>query len=260
MSTSSSGPDDQELISICHQVWTKHTTPEGHVYYYNAQTKVSSWEKPSDFQSSTWETYKTDDGKPYYYNPATKESRWEMPPEMKNESATTPQPLATPVPVKATLPTKSTDSGNSTPGNSQDDDRRIFKEMMRERGIESHYSWKMAMEKIIDDPRYQSIGLIADRKSLFFEFTEELRREERERSQKDREDARKGFMDLLHSQTDLTWRSSFRQLTTNLENDPRWKALYSTVEKEFLFEEYLLELRRKDKVSRVWAVVWSQEF
>jgi len=31
--------------------WSEHFTPEGHVYYYNAQTGASSWEKPADYHA-----------------------------------------------------------------------------------------------------------------------------------------------------------------------------------------------------------------
>eukprot|EP00962_Isochrysis_galbana_P015254 scaffold4382_cov90-Isochrysis_galbana.AAC.1 len=29
--------------------WTEHYSPEGHLYYYNATTGASSWERPADF-------------------------------------------------------------------------------------------------------------------------------------------------------------------------------------------------------------------
>lgn len=31
--------------------WTEHTAPDGRKYYYNSQTKQSSWEKPADLLS-----------------------------------------------------------------------------------------------------------------------------------------------------------------------------------------------------------------
>ncbi|KAK2717145.1 pre-mRNA-processing factor 40 homolog A-like [Artemia franciscana] len=71
-------------------VWTEHKSPEGKVYYYNTETKESSWEKPDDLKTPAelilsqcpWKEYTTDAGKPYYYNVNTKESKWQIPPEL----------------------------------------------------------------------------------------------------------------------------------------------------------------------------------
>ncbi|XP_066441999.1 pre-mRNA-processing factor 40 homolog B isoform X1 [Eleutherodactylus coqui] len=68
-------------------LWTEHKAPDGRTYYYNTETKQSTWEKPDDLKSKTellfsqccWKEYKSDTGKPYYYNSQTKESRWTKP-------------------------------------------------------------------------------------------------------------------------------------------------------------------------------------
>ncbi|XP_077339412.1 pre-mRNA-processing factor 40 homolog B isoform X1 [Lithobates pipiens] len=68
-------------------LWTEHKAPDGRTYYYNTETKQSTWEKPDEFKSKTelllsqcnWKEYKSDSGKPYYYNSQTKESRWTKP-------------------------------------------------------------------------------------------------------------------------------------------------------------------------------------
>ena len=55
--------------------WTMHTASNGLNYYYNNQTKKSTWEKPDDLKTeqermnlSDWQEYKTSDGKIFYYN------------------------------------------------------------------------------------------------------------------------------------------------------------------------------------------------
>lgn len=32
-------------------LWTEHKAPDGRIYFYNADTKQSSWEKPDDLKS-----------------------------------------------------------------------------------------------------------------------------------------------------------------------------------------------------------------
>jgi hypothetical protein len=33
-------------------LWTEHKAPDGRIYFYNADTKQSSWEKPDDLKSA----------------------------------------------------------------------------------------------------------------------------------------------------------------------------------------------------------------
>ncbi|CAJ0943271.1 unnamed protein product, partial [Ranitomeya imitator] len=95
-------------------LWTEHKAPDGRTYYFNTETKQSTWEKPDELKSKTedwrianvvpifkkgsksepgnyrplllsrccWKEYKSDTGKPYYYNSQTKESRWTKPKDL----------------------------------------------------------------------------------------------------------------------------------------------------------------------------------
>uniref|UniRef100_A0A671YW77 Pre-mRNA-processing factor 40 homolog A n=1 Tax=Sparus aurata TaxID=8175 RepID=A0A671YW77_SPAAU len=76
-------------------LWTEHKSLDGKTYYYNTETKQSTWEKPEDLKSPAeqmlgkcpWKEYKSDTGKPYYYNSQTKESRWTKPKELEDLEA-----------------------------------------------------------------------------------------------------------------------------------------------------------------------------
>ncbi|XP_042307615.1 pre-mRNA-processing factor 40 homolog B isoform X2 [Sceloporus undulatus] len=75
--------------------WSEHRAPDGRVYYYNSETKQSSWEKPDELKSKAelllsrcpWREYRSETGKPYYYNTQTKESRWTRPRELDDIEA-----------------------------------------------------------------------------------------------------------------------------------------------------------------------------
>lgn len=100
--------------------WTEHRAPDGKTYFYNNQTKESSWEKPKELMNaaehavakSSWAEHKAPDGRIYYHNKETNESKWEMPEELqalKAASAPVPAPAhapaVAPAPVAAPMAT-----------------------------------------------------------------------------------------------------------------------------------------------------------
>ncbi|GAB4850661.1 hypothetical protein Ancab_029972 [Ancistrocladus abbreviatus] len=81
--------------------WSAHRTDTGAVYYYNAITGESTYEKPAGFMGepdkvtaqptpvsweklagTDWALVSTNDGKRYYYNNKTKISSWQIPTEV----------------------------------------------------------------------------------------------------------------------------------------------------------------------------------
>ncbi|KAJ1383067.1 WW domain, partial [Sesbania bispinosa] len=103
--------DDKKLNAVVTQnedaatdqldAWTAHKTETGVVYYYNALTRESTYNKPAGFKGephqvsaqptpvsmvelpgTDWVLVSTSDGKKYYYNNQTKTSCWQIPNEV----------------------------------------------------------------------------------------------------------------------------------------------------------------------------------
>ncbi|KAF7191419.1 Pre-mRNA-processing protein prp40 [Pseudocercospora fuligena] len=80
--------------------WGSAQTADGRTYYFNKQTKETTWTKPADFDDSEppatpatpstgnaadWAEAKTQDGRTYYYNKVTKQTTWTLPPELARQ-------------------------------------------------------------------------------------------------------------------------------------------------------------------------------
>ncbi|PON93729.1 WW domain containing protein [Trema orientale] len=97
------GRTTQVTVGVNEQsdAWTAHKTETGVVYYYNALTGESTYDKPPDFKGEAekvsvqpvpvsmvnlpgtdWVLVSTSDGKKYYYNNKTKVSCWQIPTEV----------------------------------------------------------------------------------------------------------------------------------------------------------------------------------
>ncbi|XP_052204775.1 pre-mRNA-processing protein 40C isoform X6 [Diospyros lotus] len=95
------GTKDGAAVGEQLDAWTAHKTGGGGVYYYNALTGESTYEKPAGFMGepdkvtaqptpvswekltgTDWALVTTNDGKRYYYNTKTKLSSWQIPSEV----------------------------------------------------------------------------------------------------------------------------------------------------------------------------------
>jgi len=78
------------------QAWSEHKAPDGRPYWYNSQTKVSTYTRPTELTPpearaaaavTDWKEHTAPDGRKYYYNKTTKESKWVPPEEWKRAQA-----------------------------------------------------------------------------------------------------------------------------------------------------------------------------
>ncbi|XP_061470838.1 pre-mRNA-processing factor 40 homolog B isoform X1 [Rhineura floridana] len=221
--------------------WTEHRAPDGRVYYYNSETKQSSWEKPDELKSKAelllshcpWREYRSETGKPYYYNTQSKESRWTRPRELDDiealikeeeeeaERQQQPQQPETPLSGPAS-PSPSSAATSDTEGTG---------------GVEGR-----------ETPGTEGVPAAAEEEIT--SSCDPVRRDEEDRGAgnawSNKEEAKQAFKELLKDKG-VPASASWEQAMKLISNDPRFSALPKLSEKKQAFNAYKAQRDKEEK-------------
>ncbi|XP_035606105.2 pre-mRNA-processing factor 40 homolog A-like isoform X2 [Oncorhynchus keta] len=254
--TNGSPQDDQPKNK---SVWTEHKSLDEKTYYYNTETKQSSWEKPDDLKSPAeqmlskcqWKEYKSDNGKAYYYNSHTKESRWTKPKELED--------------LEAMI--KAEENGMAevcAPGtviitpNLQLDSAASMATMMMEMpamrpaptvSVEQMSLVPMLVAEVnADSPVNSTEDLVGMEASASNDTSKEERPELVKKTYKwnTKEEAKLAFKELL-KEKGVSSNASWEQAMKMIINDPRYSALPKLSEKKQAFNAYKVQTEKEEK-------------
>ncbi|KAK9969765.1 hypothetical protein ABG768_027913 [Culter alburnus] len=248
-----SSPDEQPKKK---SVWTEHKSLDGKTYYYNTETKQSTWEKPDELKSPAeqmlskcpWKEYKSDTGKPYYYNSQTKESRWTKPKELEdleamikaeeNGTADVVAPGTTPaltsqsessVTVAAVAETEAT----MATGTSEEQPAHVPTQV-------AEISSDVMVNSTEETPSVET------------QPSNDVSKEERPELVKKvykwntKEEAKQAFKELL-KEKGVSSNASWEQAMKLIINDPRYSALPKLSEKKQAFNAYKVQTEKEEK-------------
>lgn len=202
-------------------LWQEARAPDGRVYYYNTQTKETSWQKPQELMtplerslgSQPWREHTAPDGRKYYAHVETKQTVWEMPAQYRealNAAQTQAQAQQTPKPSVAS-PAPAFVAGGST--------------------ALSTYQPRDTSNNF--EPRRENIALPTVAKEVVPDYSSF-------------EEAEAAFMKLLkrsNVQPDWTWEQTMRATI----KDPQYRALKDPKDRKAAFEKYAVEVREQEK-------------
>lgn len=258
-------------------MWTEHKSPDGRTYYYNIETKQSTWEKPDEMKSPAeqmlskcpWKEFKSDSGKPYYYNSQTKESRWAKPKELEDleamikaeESGSVQDPatsaalppvqapqaaeaVSTTTPILIAAEPELVMSAHTTPA--------IETESMISDTIEEQaYSVSSSIQE--KDHEVSSSGVVEEfikqevlPDSALIEEPEEEKAPKKTYTWNTKEEAKQAFKELLKEKR-VPSNASWEQAMKMIINDPRYSALAKLSEKKQAFNVYKVQTEKEEK-------------
>ncbi|XP_066179314.1 pre-mRNA-processing factor 40 homolog A isoform X2 [Sylvia atricapilla] len=257
--------------------WTEHKSPDGRTYYYNTETKQSTWEKPDDLKTPAeqllskcpWKEYKSDSGKPYYYNSQTKESRWAKPKELEDleamikaeENSTKPEDaaaVASAPAADATSAAPATESttataaatgaapeGDPAPAATTGDTDGATTGTAEEQGqataAPGTQDGSADTAAAAEETKQEGSGDAAAKKE-----DEDAQPVKKTYTWNTKEEAKQAFKELLKEKR-VPSNASWEQAMKMIINDPRYSALAKLSEKKQAFNAYKVQTEKEEK-------------
>ncbi|PKK28671.1 PRP40 pre-mRNA processing factor 40 homolog A, transcript variant X2 [Columba livia] len=250
--TNSSATEDHSKQK---STWTEHKSPDGRTYYYNTETKQSTWEKPDDLKTPAeqllskcpWKEYKSDSGKPYYYNSQTKESRWAKPKELEDLEAMIKAEENSIKPEESTPATTAAPEAESAAAASGTETEATGATAAEEPGqataapAAQEQSGEAAAGAADDSSKQEAAADAASKKE-----DDDAQPVKKTYTWNTKEEAKQAFKELLKEKR-VPSNASWEQAMKMIINDPRYSALAKLSEKKQAFNAYKVQTEKEEK-------------
>ncbi|NXJ70196.1 PR40A factor, partial [Rostratula benghalensis] len=249
--------------------WTEHKSPDGRTYYYNTETKQSTWEKPDDLKTPAeqllskcpWKEYKSDSGKPYYYNSQTKESRWAKPKELEDlegnatqkewagcaaanaatAAAETPGAATTTTAASGATAAPEAESAAASAGENESSGTGTAEEQGQAASAGQEPSGEAAANAADDASKQEASADGASKKE-----DDDAQPVKKTYTWNTKEEAKQAFKELLKEKR-VPSNASWEQAMKMIINDPRYSALAKLSEKKQAFNAYKVQTEKEEK-------------
>ncbi|XP_006002135.1 pre-mRNA-processing factor 40 homolog A isoform X2 [Latimeria chalumnae] len=254
-------------------LWTEHKSPDGRIYYYNIETKQSTWEKPDELKTPAeqmlskcpWKEYKSDTGKSYYYNSQTKESRWTKPKELEDLEAmiraeedgkqeenlaslnSTPSSM-TETPAATTTIENSAQASPAIVATETTEEQKEEKEEEEQQQQQEEVAVKDVEEpaETTPEPEEETSKQEAIEKEIPKKEEEKTEPVRKTYTWNTKEEAKQAFKELLKEKrvpSNVSWEQAMKMII----NDPRYSALSKLSEKKQAFNAYKVQTEKEEK-------------
>lgn len=129
------------------------------------------------------------------------------------------------------------------------DAKNAFKALLESLNVGSDWTWDQAMRVIINDKRYGALRTLGERKQAFNEFLAQKKKQEAEDRRNKQKMARDEYRRMLEESTELTSSTKWSKVQTMFEDDERFEAIEREKDRKDMFENYIEELKQKERVK-----------
>ena len=199
-------------------------------------------------------------GKLYFYNSDTKESTWTEPEEFTKikeeikaleEKEAKEEDVESDNDVEETEEAKKEESdGEEIVYENKEDAKNAFKQLLKDKGVMSTASWEQAMKLISTDKRYNAIPKLNEKKQAFNAYKTQKGKEEKEDERQAAKEAKEKLYDYLISHPHINSNMLYRKANELLESQKEWSVVAERDRKD-VFEDALFFLSKKEKKEEV---------
>ncbi|KXJ68605.1 hypothetical protein RP20_CCG002507 [Aedes albopictus] len=265
--------------------WCVVWTGDGRVFFYNPSSRTSVWERPEDLKERADVDKAISVPPQQLLGNVPKEASVEavakpaaiLEPVEKPSDSESSAEESEEVPskkfktdVEAAIKTSQTAAASSKSGNDPEKEAlameaearasreralvpldvrmKSFKEMLKEKEVSAFSTWEKELHKIVFDPRYLLLTS-KERKQVFEKYVKDRAEEERKEKKNKMRLKRDEFRALLEA-ANLHGKSSFSEFAQKYGKDDRFKVIEKIRERESLFNEFLIEVRKREKEDK----------
>uniref|UniRef100_A0A8D8VEZ3 Transcription elongation regulator 1 n=1 Tax=Cacopsylla melanoneura TaxID=428564 RepID=A0A8D8VEZ3_9HEMI len=270
--------------------WCVVWTGDGRVFFYNPSSRTSVWERPEDLVSRTDvdkmlssppdnvvvtppttsssstdnKAVKRDGGEDTNGEIPAKKSKVEVKP-LSQLQQQHPAPVAAVVNIQPAPPQKEEikkiDLGKEAAMEAEVRaareraivplEQRIqsFRTMLQEKDVSAFSTWEKELHKIVFDPRYLLLTS-KERKQVFEKYVKERAEEERKEKRNKMKERKDEYRKLME-EANLHGKSSFSDFSGKFGKDDRFKNIEKMRERESLFNEFIIDVRRREKEEKI---------
>jgi len=123
-----------------------------------------------------------------------------------------------------------------------------FRGLLEEKQVSAFSSWEKELSKIVFDPRYLLLTS-KERKTVFDKYVRERADEERKEKKAKAKERKENFIELC-KEVGVTPKSSWSEFSREQAKDERFKAIEKSRDRESHFNDYVSELKKKEKEEK----------
>ncbi|XP_039762266.1 transcription elongation regulator 1 isoform X2 [Pararge aegeria] len=250
--------------------WCVVWTGDGRVFFYNPTARLSVWERPAQLagradvdQAVSQPPHGKDAARKEPATAPSKNANGELKRNAASDTSDSePEPVKKPKPEETPRkkPAQVIDIGKEAAMEAEsraareravvpfEQRVRAFLEMLHESDVSAFSPWEKELHKIVFDSRYLLLDS-KERKQVFDKYVRERAEEER-KEKKNRLLQKKMQFRALMEEAKLHSKSSFTDFSSKFGRDERFKSIEKMRDRETYFNEYIVEVRKKDKEEK----------
>jgi len=236
--------------------WKEYTAPDGRKYYHKAESNTTQWTRPAEMD----EVAKEEVAKPSPDAEASKPNgddatkqvvleekdkevedteEKEKEEEIKKEVKEPPKKKPRPEPIPD-LPAKKYES--------KEEAMLDFKELLDDKIFNHKTTWEEAIKELQGDVRFKALKSVGEKKNVFQNFIAKKQKGFVETERVRKKQAKIDFQNMLEeADPAISHNSRFRDVQEQLGKDERFSKVDSDRERADLFEDFVMELEKKNK-------------